>query len=426
MSTEARTDVAQLGTAARLRQITAASVGNAIEWYDWYTYTFLATTFGPLIFPGDSPIAAALSTFAVFAVGFFMRPIGGLLLGSIADRFGRRTALTVTILLMGLGSLLVGIVPTYKAVGVLAPVILVLARLISGLSIGGEFAASTTFLVESAPSGRRGLFGSFQYVSTTIGQLVASGLAALLVGTLSDGAMTGWGWRIPFLAGAAFALFGLWLRRGVRETKKVESTDRPRFYEALIRYPKQSLLIVGITIGGTIAYYSWTSYLPTYAQQNVGFDKAESLVVSTIALACFAVMQPLGGMLSDRIGRKPMLLVFAGGFALLIVPLLHLLTNSFGVMLGITLVGMVLLTGYTSIAAAINAEVFPARVRAGGIGFPYSLAVAVFGGTAPYMGTLFKSLGNPGLFPFYIALLCAVSFVVYLFLTETAKKPLDV
>jgi MHS family alpha-ketoglutarate permease-like MFS transporter len=425
MSTEALTDVGQLGTGARLRQITAASVGNAIEWYDWYTYTFLATTFGPLIFPGDSPIASALSTFAVFAVGFFMRPIGGLLLGSIADRFGRRTALTVTILLMGFGSLLVGIVPTYSAVGILAPIILVLARLISGLSIGGEFAASTTFLVESAPTGRRGLFGSFQYVSTTIGQLVASGLAALLVGTLSDDAMTGWGWRIPFLAGALIALFGLWLRRGVRETKKVEATNRPRFYEALVRYPKQSLLIVGITVGGTIAYYSWTSYLPTYAQQNVDFDKGTSLIVSTIALAVFAVLQPLGGMLSDRIGRKPMLLVFAGGFAVLIVPLLHLLTNSFGVMLGITLVGMVLLTGYTSIAAAINAEVFPGRVRAGGIGFPYSLAVALFGGTAPYIGTLFKSLGHAGLFPFYIALLCAVSFVVYLFLKETAKKPLD-
>jgi MHS family alpha-ketoglutarate permease-like MFS transporter len=415
-----------LGLAGRLRQVAAASVGNAIEWYDWYTYTFLATTFGPLIFPSHNPITSALSTFAVFAVGFFMRPVGGLLLGSVADRFGRRTALTLTILMMGLGSLLVAVVPTYAAVGVLAPIILVLARLISGLSIGGEFAASTTFLVESAGPRRRGLFASLQYVSTTIGQLVASGLSALLVGVLSEHAMTGWGWRIPFLLGAVLALFGLWLRRGVRETKQVAATDRPRFYEAIIRHPKQSLLIVGITIGGTIAYYSWTAYLPTYAQQNVGFDKGESLIVSTIALAFFALIQPLGGMLSDRIGRKPMLLVFSAGFAILTVPLLMLLTNSFGVMLAITLVGMILLTGYTSIAAAINAEVFPARVRASGIGFPYSLAVALFGGTAPYVGTLFKSLGNAGLFPYYIALLCAVSFVVYLFLAETAKKPLEV
>ncbi|BCJ38481.1 MFS transporter [Actinocatenispora thailandica] len=415
-----------LGLAGRLRQVAAASVGNAIEWYDWYTYTFLATTFGPLIFPSHSPVASALSTFAVFAVGFFMRPIGGLLLGSVADRFGRRTALTVTILLMGFGSLLVGIVPTYTAVGVLAPIILVLARLISGLSIGGEFAASTTFLVESAGPRRRGLFASFQYVSTTIGQLIASGLSALLVGVLSEHAMTGWGWRIPFLLGAVLALFGLWLRRGVRETKQVAATERPRFYEALVRFPKQSLLIVGITVGGTIAYYSWTAYLPTYAQQNHGFDKGESLIVSTIALAFFAIIQPLGGMLSDRIGRKPMLLVFSGGFTVLTVPLLMLLTDSFGVMLAITLVGMILLTGYTSIAAAINAEIFPARVRASGIGFPYSLAVALFGGTAPYMGTLFKSLGHAGLFPYYIAGLCAVSFVVYLFLTETAKKPLEV
>jgi len=413
-----------LGMAGRLRQIAAASIGNAIEWYDWYTYSFLATTFGPIVFPGHSQIASVLSTFAVFAVGFFMRPIGGLLLGAVADRWGRRSALTLTILLMGLGSLLVGVVPTYAAVGVLSPIILVLARLISGLSIGGEFAASTTFLVESAGPRRRGLFSSFQYVSTTVGQLVASGLAALLVSTLATPAMNSWGWRIPFLLGAVWTLFGLWIRRGALETKTIDRADRPRFYEALVRHPKQSLLICGITIGGTIAYYSWTTYLPTYAQQNVHFDKSSSLVISTIALAFFAVLQPFGGMLSDRIGRKPMLLIFAGGFAALIVPLLHLVQDTFASLLIVSLIGMVLLTGYTSIAAAVNAEVFPARVRASGIGFPYSLSVALFGGTAPYVGTWFTSIGHSGLFPVYIAVLCLISFVVYLFLSETAKKPL--
>ncbi|MGA8117671.1 MAG: MFS transporter [Actinocatenispora sp.] len=408
----------------RVRQIFAASVGNTVEWYDWYTYSFLAPFFATAIFPKGNELTALLDTFAVFAVGFFMRPIGGLLLGSVADRFGRRNALTVTILMMGAGSLLLGILPGYTTVGVLSPILLVLARLISGLSVGGEFAASTTFLVESARPNRRGLFSSFQYVSTTIGQLIASGLGALLSSTLADSAMSSWGWRIPFLFGAVLSLIGFWIRRGALETYRTGREARPRLFEALTRFPRQSLLIVGITIAGTIAYYTWTVYLPSYAEQSVDFDKSKALVVSTIALAFFAVIQPLGGMLSDRIGRKPMLIAFAGGFAVLVVPMLHLLSNSFGSLLLIQCFGMVLLTGYTSIAAAVNAEVFPARVRAAGIGFPYSLTVAVFGGTAPYVGTLFASLDHPGLFPWYVATLCLISLVVYLFLRETARRPL--
>ncbi len=411
----------------RVRQITAATIGNTVEWYDWYAYSFLAPFFAAAIFPQGNALTALLDTFAVFAVGFFMRPIGGLLLGSVADRIGRRNTLTLTILMMGGGSLLLGVLPGYATIGVLSPILLVLARLISGLSIGGEFAASSTFLVESARPQRRGLFSSFQYVSTTIGQLIASGLGALLSSTLSDSAMSNWGWRLPFLLGAVLSLVGFWIRRGAVETHRSDpAARRPGLFEALGRFPRQSLLICGITIGGTIAYYSWTVYLPSYAEQAVDFDKSKALVVSTIALAFFALIQPLGGMLSDRIGRKPMLIAFAAGFAVLIVPMLHLLSDAFGSLLLIQCVGMVLLTGYTSIAAAVNAEVFPARVRAAGIGFPYSLTVALFGGTAPYVGTLFKSLGHPGLFPWYVAVLCLISLVVYLFLRETARRPLDV
>lgn len=419
------------GTTVRrpVRQLVAASIGNAVEWYDWYAYTFLVSVFAPLIFPnpeGD-PLQALLSGFAVFAVGFFMRPIGGLLLGSVADRIGRRNALTLTILLMGGGSLLMAALPTYEQVGALAPVLLVVARLVQGLSIGGEFAASTTFLVESAPPGRRGLFSSFQYVSTTIGQLVASGLAALLTSVLAKPDMSAWGWRVPFLVGAVIAVVGFWIRRTADETHPAQAAlaagERPPLLAALRRYPRQSWLIVGVTIAGTVLYYTWTTYLPTYAELN-GVPKATTLVVGTIALAFFAVLQPLGGMLSDRIGRKPMLLVFAGGFAVLVVPLLAVMT-SFGSMLAAQAVGMVLLTGYTSIAAALNAELFPGEVRASGIGFPYSLTVAVFGGTAPFVATLFADRGVPELFPYYVVVLAVVGFVVYLRLPETAHRPLD-
>ncbi|GAA5611183.1 MFS transporter [Streptomyces platensis] len=426
---------------SRLRQLAAASIGNAVEWYDWYAYSFLAVYFAEQVFPkgAGNSLVPLLSTFAVFAVGFFMRPVGGLVMGAIADRHGRRTALTLTILLMGGGSLLVALTPTYTATGVLAPLVLVLARLVQGLSVGGEFAASTTFLVESAGPGRRGLFSSFQYVSTTAGQLLASATAALLAALLTEQQMGEWGWRVAFLIGALLSLLGLWIRRGAQETlpqalhadrageTPVErrAADRPGLFEALRRHPRQSLLICGITAGGTIAYYTWTTYLPTYAQVNAGFDKGEALTVGTLSLIFFALLQPLGGLLSDRIGRKPLLLGFSLGFAVLAVPLLHLVTDSFVSLLLVQCAGMVLLTGYTSVAAAVNAEVFPARVRAAGIGFPYSLTVALFGGTAPYVGTWFKQAGHADLFPWYVAALCLVSFLVYLTLPETARQELE-
>ncbi|MFF4528766.1 MFS transporter [Streptomyces sp. NPDC001407] len=412
-----------------VRQLAAASVGNAAEWYDWYAYSFLATYFADQVFPkgtGNS-LVPMLSTFAVFAVGFFMRPVGGLLMGAVADRRGRRAALTVTILLMGGGSLLVALTPTYASVGVLAPVVLVIARLLQGLSVGGEFAASTTFLIESAGPGRRGLFSSFQYVSTTFGQLLASGSAALLAHLLTEEQMGDWGWRIPFLFGALISLVGFWIRQGARETHEAvpETAARPSLFEGMRRYPRQSLLICGVTAGGTLAYYTWTTYLPTYAQVNADIGKGDALLAGTISLAFFAVLQPLGGMLSDRVGRKPLLIGFAVGFAALAVPLLHAIDGSFTSLLLVQCAGMVLLTGYTSVAAAVNAEVFPARVRAAGIGFPYSLTVALFGGTAPYVGTWFKQSGHPSAFPWYVAALCVVSACVYLMLPETAKRPLE-
>ncbi|MEU2723116.1 MFS transporter [Streptomyces smyrnaeus] len=411
------------------RQLLAASVGNGVEWYDWFAYSFLAVYIADEIFPkgADNSLVPLLSTFAVFAVGFFMRPVGGLLLGAVADRAGRRSALTLTILLMGGSSLLVAVTPSYAAAGAFGPVVLVIARLVQGLSVGGEFAASTTFLVESAGPGRRGLFSSFQYVSTTAGQLAASGVAALFVSTLDDSQMHQWGWRAPFVIGALLSLAGFWVRRGAQETRsdKHAGGPRPGLFDALRSHPRESLLIVGITAGGTIAYYVWTSYLPTYAQVNAGLDKGDALVAGTISLVFFMLLQPLGGLLSDRVGRKPLLLTFAIGFAVVCVPLLHAVGDSLVSLLLVQCAGMVLLTGYTAIAAAVNAEVFPARVRAAGIGFPYSLAVALFGGTAPYVGTLFEELEMPDAFPWYVTALCLLSALVYLRLPERAKEDLE-
>ncbi|MEV4161132.1 MFS transporter [Nonomuraea dietziae] len=418
---------------SRGRQLLAASVGNVVEWYDWYAYSFLAVYFSSQVFPeNDNPLVPVLSAFAIFAVGFFMRPLGGLLVGSFADRFGRKAAMTFTIILMGAGSLLLAVTPTYAAAGVLAPIILTLARLIQGLSVGGEFAAATTFLVESAPPGRRGLFSSFQYVSTTIGQLLALGLAALLATMLSKADMSSYGWRIPFVIGAVISLVGLWIRKGADETSAVSQeiqegrAERPKLFEFLVRYPTKAAMIVGITVAGTVAYYTWTTFLPTYAQQNVGFDPAMSFQVGTISLLFFMVLQPLLGMLSDRIGRRPMLIAFGLAFTLLPVPMLGALSNSFGSLLTIQLIGMVFLGCFTSISAAVNSELFPTRVRASGAGFPYSLTVAIFGGTAPLIGTALKDAGNSGLFPWYMSALALVSTLVYVFvLKETKDQPLS-
>ena len=411
------------------RQVIAASIGNAVEWYDWYTYSFLAIFFSTQVFPQSDPVASLLDAFVVFAASFLLRPIGGLVIGSVADRIGRKNTLTATILLMGLGSLIVGLTPTFDAAGFLSPVVLILGRVISGLAVGGEFAANTTFLVESAPPGRRGFFSSFQYVSTTIGQLIASGLAAVLTASLGQGGMESFGWRIPFLGGAVLALVGLVIRRSAFETSEPDAApaDRPKLFEALLRYPRQSLLLVGVTVAGTIAYYSWTTYLPTYAQQNGDVDPTTALSVSTIGLVFFTLIQPLAGALSDRIGRKPLLIGFAAVFAVGIVPALAVVRSGppFAVLLAVTLVGMLVLSGFTSISAAVNAELFPARVRAAGIGFPYSLTVALFGGTAPAIGTLFQRNGVPEAFGWYAAGLAVVSLVVYLFLPETGRKPLD-
>ncbi|NRQ38045.1 MFS transporter [Nonomuraea sp. NN258] len=411
----------------------AASIGNVVEWYDWYAYTFLATYFSAQVFPktAGNSLVPLLATYSVFAVGFLMRPLGGLLVGSFADRFGRKSAMTFTIILMGVGSLMLALTPTYQAVGLLSPIILTLARLVQGLSVGGEFAAATTFLVESAPPGRRGLFSSFQYVSTTIGQLLASGLAALLATTIAAPDMDSYGWRIPFFVGAVLSLVGLWIRKGADETSAVAEeiksgeTQRPKLFEFLKGYPKSAALIVGITIAGTVAYYTWTNFLPIYAQTAVKFDKAESLQVGTISLFFFMLLQPLLGMLSDKIGRKPLLITFGLAFLVLPVPLLGLLTNSFTSLLLIQCVGMVFLACFTSISAAVNSELFPTRVRAAGAGFPYSLTVALFGGTAPLIGTALQDAGETDLFPWYMSALALISTLVYVFaLKETKDQPL--
>lgn len=418
---------------SRVRQVLAVSVGNAVEWFDWYIYALLAVYFAPQFFPeaAAGSLVPLLGTLAIFALGFFARPFGGLVIGALADRVGRKWTMNLTITMMGAGSLVIAVAPTYEQVGVLAPIILLVARITQGISAGGEFAASTTMLIESAPSHRRGLYSSFYYVSATSAFLLAILTSFILASTLSADELTSWGWRLPFFAGACFALVALYIRVHASETlhAAVESgesqvAERPRLFEVLRAHPKESFLIVAMVAGPTLAFYVFTSFLPTYANITEGLDPAVGFKSGVIAFLWFLVLQPVFGYLSDVVGRKPLALFFGVGSTLGVVPLLSILSDTFSSLLVVQLVGVTFLAMFTSMVQAILVELFPARLRAAGIGFPYALAVALFGGTGPYVATLFADLGKPELFAYYLAALFLISTTSYAFMRETARRPL--
>ncbi|MGF9715155.1 MFS transporter [Paenibacillus naphthalenovorans] len=404
------------------------SVGNLIEWYDWYVYAAFSVYFSSQFFPKGDPTSQLLNTAAIFAVGFLMRPIGSLLLGRYADRHGRRAALTLSISVMAAGSLIIACTPSYSSIGIMAPIILVLARLLQGLSLGGEYGTSATYLSEMASRGRRGFYSSFQYVTLIGGQLVALGVQIVLQQLLNEAEMHAWGWRIPFIIGALGALAVLWLRRSMDESEQFskmgsESKAKAGTIRALMKHPKAVLTVVGLTLGGTVAFYTYTTYLQKFMVNSVGLPKEVVSWINFIALLVFVVLQPLAGMLSDRIGRRPLLLCFGILGTLLTAPLFFIMENMknpIGAFL-LMLAGLIIVTGYTSINAIVKAELFPTEVRALGVGFPYGLTVAIFGGTAEFIALWFKSIGMESLFYFYVAACIAVSFIVYWRMGESSK-----
>lgn len=417
---------------ATSRRITSnifkGSVGNLIEWYDWYVYSAFAVYFSAVFFPKGNPTIQLLNTAGVFAIGFLMRPIGSLVMGRYADRYGRRAALTLSVTIMAGGSLVIAVTPGYSSIGAMSPIILVLARLIQGLSLGGEYGTSATYLSEMASSGRRGYYSSFQYVTLVAGQLLALGVQIILQNVLSEPDMKSWGWRIPFVIGAIFALLVLWLRRTMDESEQFSNMDSATKKKAgtlhvLMKYPKAVLTVVGLTLGGTVSFYTYTTYMQKFMVNTVGLNKESVSWINFIALLVFVILQPLAGMLSDRIGRRPLLLGFGIFGTLLTVPLFLLLqkTSSPITAFLLMLAGLVIVTGYTSINAIVKAELFPTEIRALGVGFPYSLTVAIFGGTAEYAALWLKSIGRESLFYFYVALCIFISLITYWRMAESSK-----
>ncbi len=412
---------------SRLRAIIGGSIGNLVEWYDWYAYSAFALYFSSSFFPAGNATAQLLNTAGVFALGFLMRPIGGWVFGRIADKQGRKKAMTWSVLLMSFGSLLIALTPTYNSIGIAAPVILLLARLLQGLSVGGEYGVSATYLSEMATRNRRGFYSSFQYVTLIGGQLIALGIQLVLQKLLlTEDQLYSWGWRIPFVIGAVLSVIALYLRSSLHETPSFElhATERIRqkgTIRELLKHPKAILTVAGLTLGGTLAFYTYTTYMQKFLVNTVHLTKEQSTMLSFISLLLFALLQPALGALSDRIGRKPLLISFGVLGVLCTVPLLTALSQSSSLISAFLLLmaALVIVSGYTSINAVVKAELFPAEVRALGVGLPYGLTVAIFGGSAEYVAFWLKDAGHESYFYWYITACIGISLCVYLFMKDT-------
>jgi len=415
-------------TGSRLKSIIGGSLGNLVEWYDWYVYSAFSLYFAHIFFPSGNQTAELLDTAGIFAIGFLMRPIGGWLMGTFADRRGRKTALTFSVLLMSLGSLIIAVTPGYKQIGIAAPIVLVVARIIQGLSVGGEYGTSATYLSEIATKKHRGFYSSFQYVTLIMGQLLALAVLVLLQQVfLNEKQLHDWGWRIPFGIGAFLAIITMYLRRSLQESASFSKENKPLSNRGTIRelakHPKAVFTVIGLTLGGTVAFYTFTTYMQKFLVNTSGFSKNSATLISTLTLVVFMLIQPVFGLLSDKIGRKPLLIAFGIFGMLSTVPILLLLSGTKDVWVAFALImcALVIVSAYTSINAVVKAELFPANVRALGVGFPYAIAVSLFGGTAEYIALLFKNDGHQEWFYWYVAACIGVSLVIYVFMLDTKR-----
>ena len=419
----------QQTTTNTIKSIIAGSLGNLVEWYDWYIYTAFSLYFASSFFPSNNQTIQLLNTAGIFAIGFLMRPAGGWLMGAYADKKGRKKAMTVSVLLMSLGSLIIAFIPAYKQIGILAPLILVLARIMQGLSVGGEYGTSATYLSEVATKNKRGFFSSFQYVTLIMGQLMALAVLVLLQHLfLNDKQLHAWGWRIPFAIGGVLAIIVFYLRRRMTETvnltEPIVGIDKRGTLRTLFKHPKAFLTVIGLTLGGTVAFYTFTIYMQKFLVNTAGFSLNNATLISTFTLFVFMVLQPAFGLLSDKIGRKPLLIGFGVLGSIATVPIMLALgnTHNFWVAFALIMSALIIISGYTSINAVVKAELFPANIRALGVGFPYAIAVSIFGGTAEYIALDFKKYHHQEWFYWYVSICIATSLVIYIFMDDTKRN----
>ena len=419
------------GQRNRLKSIIGGSTGNLVEWYDWYAYSAFTLYFAPHFFPAGDRTAQLLNAAAIFAVGFLMRPVGAWVMGIYADRRGRKAGLTLSVTLMCAGSLLIAVTPGYERIGAMAPALLVLARLMQGLSVGGEYGASATYLSEMAGRDRRGFFSSFQYVTLIAGQLTALVVLLILQATMSEAALEEWGWRIPFAIGGVLALLVFRIRRGLAETRsftnaRAQGAPRSGFWQLVRHHPRQTATVMLLTAGGTLAFYAYSIYMQKFLVNTSGFDRETASAINAATLFGFMCLQPLAGALSDRIGRKPLMVGFGVAGVLFTWPIFTALEDVRSPLVaGLIVMGaLAIVTGYTAINAVVKAELFPAHIRALGVALPYALANTIFGGTAEYVALWFKQAGMERGFYAYVTVMIALSLVVYLRMRDTRDHSL--
>ncbi len=412
-------------TRQRIWAIVGASSGNLVEWFDFYVYSFCSLYFAHIFFPTGNTTTQLLQTAGVFAAGFLMRPIGGWLFGYIADKYGRKKSMLISVCMMCLGSLVIACLPGYATIGVWAPLLLLIARLFQGLSVGGEYGTSATYMSEVALEGRKGFYASFQYVTLIGGQLLALLVVVILQHLLSDVELRTWGWRIPFALGAALAVVALFLRRSLNETSNSETRARKDAgsLRGLWHNRKAFIMVLGFTAGGSLSFYTYTTYMQKYLVNTAGMNAKSASGLMTLALFVFMVLQPLFGALSDKIGRRSSMLLFGSLSALLTVPILSTLQGVTNPVIAFSLVmlALVIVSFYTSISGILKAEMFPPEVRALGVGLSYAVANALFGGSAEYVALSLKSLGAEESFFWYVSLMGALAFLVSLGLHHKGK-----
>ncbi len=413
---------------SRFKAVIGGSIGNLVEWYDWYAYSVFSLYFAGAFFPKDSETAQLLNTAGIFAIGFLMRPVGGWLMGRYADRKGRKAALTLSVLLMSAGSLLITFVPGYAQIGIAAPLLLVFARMLQGLSIGGEYGTAATYLSEIAPPHRRGLYSSFQYVTSIMGQLIALLLLlALQRWWLTPQQLGAWGWRIPFGLGALLALSAIYLSRGLIETSAFThegiALQKRGTFKELQKYRRETRTIIGLTLGLTVSFYTFTTYVQKFLVNTAGFSKSDSTLITLIALTVFMLAQPLAGLLADYIGRKRTLIIYGVLASITTLPVMMWLGTVHQLWPATLLIilTLLILSLSTSVSAIVKAELFPVHVRSLGVSFPYALAVALFGGTAEYVALLCKNQGHADWFYWYLTACIIISLVVSIRMRDTEK-----
>lgn len=411
------------------KTIIGTGIGNAVEWYDWAIYATFTPFIASQLFSKSDPASAVLSTLAIFAVGFVARPFGGFLFGWIGDRIGRKASMTLAVGLASVGSLMIGIAPTFAAVGVWASLTLLVARLVQGLAHGGELPSSQTYLSEMAPKEHRGFWATLIYTSGTVGILFGTLLGAVLNMALSTEVMNAWGWRIPFLIGAAMGLYALIMRSRLHETDVFEgeatAEKRAPIWPQIVRHRKQALQVIGLTVGLTVIYYIWGVVAPSYATTALKIDRGEALWAGVIGNIVFIAALPFWGKLSDRIGRKKVLWAGAIGAGVMHFPMTWLLKDAAWQLAVSMSVMLIFIAASAAIVPAVYAELFPTSIRTVGVGVPYSICVAVFGGTAPYLQQwLGTTVQMPQLFNVYAVILLAISAVFVFTIPETKGKDL--